>query len=137
MPVYNLFSVTTTDTSFPRRALLAILFLGFMGSGTELVLLEHFQDISQLIPLALIGLAIGTVAWTAISPGRSALRWFQIAMLLCAISGPVGVALHYRGNMEFQLESDPSAGGLALFMKVMHAKAPPALAPGAMLQLGL
>jgi hypothetical protein len=121
----------------PRRALLAILLLGFLGSGTELVLLEHFQDITQLVPLALIVLGFMSVVWTALDPGRTALRGLQVVMLLCAVSGPVGMAFHYKGNMEYQLESNPSAGGLELFMKVMHAKAPPALAPGAMLQLGL
>jgi hypothetical protein len=135
--VYNPFSVTSTDTSFPRRALLAILLLGFAGSGAELALLEHYQDLSQLIPLAIIALALGTVLWIAFSPGRTALQWFRVVMLLCAVSGPVGIALHYRGNQEFQLEVDPSVGGLELVMKILRAKAPPALAPGAMMQLGL
>jgi hypothetical protein len=116
---------------------LGILVLGFLGSGTELALLEHFQDLSQLIPLAIIALGLVTVIWTAVSPGRAALRWFQVIMLLCVISGPVGMAMHYSGNQEFQLEADPSAAGFELFMKVMRAKAPPALAPGVMLQLGL
>jgi hypothetical protein len=39
--------------------------------------------------------------------------------------------------MEFQLEMDPTLGGMALLLKVMHAKAPPALAPGNMVLLGL
>ncbi|HEX4996752.1 MAG TPA: hypothetical protein VFY29_00905 [Terriglobia bacterium] len=129
--------MTSTDTSFPRRALLAVLLVGFLGSGAELILLEHYQDLPQLIPLALILLGLGTVIWNLLSPGRPALRWLRIVMVLCAVSGLAGVALHYRGNMEFQLEADPSAGGMELFMKIMRAKAPPALAPGAMLQLGL
>ena len=49
----------------------------------------------------------------------------------------VGVVLHFRGNMSFQLDMDPAMAGWDLFSKVMHAKAPPALAPGAMVQLGL
>ena len=48
-----------------------------------------------------------------------------------------GVVLHFRGNMSFQLDMDPAIAGWDLFTKVMHAKAPPALAPGAMVQLGL
>jgi hypothetical protein len=39
--------------------------------------------------------------------------------------------------MEFQRESDPSIGGLALVRKVMLAHSPPALAPGSMILLGL
>jgi len=45
--------------------------------------------------------------------------------------------LHYRGSMEFQLEVNPELAGLELFLKVVRAKAPPALGPGAMIQLGL
>jgi hypothetical protein len=38
---------------------------------------------------------------------------------------------------EFQLEIDPSLPRWELFKKVMRAQAPPALAPGVMMQLGL
>jgi hypothetical protein len=48
-----------------------------------------------------------------------------------------GVYLHYLGNREFQLELDPSLSGLSLLGKVLHAKAPPALAPGHMSLMGL
>ena len=58
-------------------------------------------------------------------------------MALFVASGFVGVALHFEGNAEFQREIDPSINGLDLFWKVMRAKAPPALAPGAMVELGL
>jgi hypothetical protein len=47
------------------------------------------------------------------------------------------VVLHYRANVEFQREVDPSIAGRALLVKAMKAKAPPALAPGTMTQLGL
>jgi hypothetical protein len=47
------------------------------------------------------------------------------------------VVLHFRGNMAFQLDIDPSLSGWALADKVLRAKAPPTMAPGAMAQLGL
>jgi hypothetical protein len=40
-------------------------------------------------------------------------------------------------NVEFQRDIDPSMGELALMRKAIRAKSPPALAPGAMIQLGL
>jgi hypothetical protein len=49
----------------------------------------------------------------------------------------VGTYLHFQVNMEFQLEMDPALSGLALYRKAILAKTPPALAPGAMIQLGL
>jgi hypothetical protein len=58
-------------------------------------------------------------------------------MLLFLISGVVGMYLHFEVNMEFQLEMDPALSGTALFRKAILAKTPPALAPGAMIQLGL
>jgi hypothetical protein len=45
--------------------------------------------------------------------------------------------LHFEVNMEFQREMDPALAGMALFQKAILAKSPPALAPGAMIQLGL
>ena len=58
-------------------------------------------------------------------------------MFLLMVIGATGAILHYRANMEFQLEMDPTLGGMALLLKVLHAKAPPALAPGNMALLGL
>jgi hypothetical protein len=58
-------------------------------------------------------------------------------MVLFVISGGVGMLLHYQATTEFQLEMDPALTGWALFRKAIVAKAPPALAPGAMTQLGL
>ncbi len=58
-------------------------------------------------------------------------------MLLLMLSGASGSVLHFRANMEFKREMDPSLSGMALFSSVLQAKAPPALAPGNMALLGL
>jgi hypothetical protein len=58
-------------------------------------------------------------------------------MLLMIISGAVGMYLHLQANMEFQLEMDATLTGWALLKKSVVAKSPPAMAPGAMMQLGL
>jgi hypothetical protein len=58
-------------------------------------------------------------------------------MALCVASGLLGMVLHYRANVEFQREIDPSLAGTRLFWKVVRAKAPPSLAPGVMAELGL
>jgi len=77
------------------------------------------------------------MAWWALSRRALAVRAVQAAMAVVIITGAAGVVFHYRANMEFQLELDPSLGGFALMMKVLEAKAPPALAPGNMALLGL
>jgi hypothetical protein len=61
----------------------------------------------------------------------------RVTMALFICSGFVGMGLHYIGNNEFQLEIDPSLHGWRLFVKSITSKAPPALAPAAMIQMGL
>jgi hypothetical protein len=120
-----------------RRILLAIFLLGLLGTATELVLLEHFEDRLQLIPLILLALGLAAVIWHVIHRGRASVRVLQVLMILFVIGGLTGLVLHYRGSMEFQLEVNPALSGLELFLKAIKAKAPPALGPGAMIHLGL
>jgi hypothetical protein len=120
-----------------RRLLLVILVIGMVGTAVELVLLDHYEDTGQLIPLTLLGLGLGAVSWQAATDRPWSLRALQIVMVLFVGSGLLGVLMHYQANVEFQREVDPSVQGLALFRKVLQAKAPPALAPGVMVQLGL
>lgn len=124
-----------TDTA--RRLLLGIFLIGVGGIAVELILLGHYEELNQLIPLALSGLAILSLAAAAFRPTPVGVRVFRVVMLMLVISGFVGTWLHYQATTEFQLEMDPSLTGLALFRKAIVAKAPPALAPGAMIQLGL
>ena len=120
-----------------RRVLLAVFLVGTAGAGADLFLLEHFEDKLQLIPPALLGLAVIVLAWHIIHRGPASVRVFQVLMLLFVIAGFVGLVLHYQGSAEFQLEVNPDLSGLELFMKAIRAKAPPALGPGAMINLGL
>ena len=120
-----------------RRILLAILLIGLAGMATELIVLEHDEEATQLIPLVLIGLAFIAIAWHATRQSTASLAAFQITMVLIIAAGFLGVYLHYQANVEFQLEVDPSIAGRALFWKAIAAKTPPPLAPGSMAQLGL
>ena len=124
-------------TDSARRILLAILLLGVLGIVAELLLLSHTEDAVQWIP---IGLGLATLLLSllvTLRPTSATVRLFQLVMLLMIASGAVGAYLHLEANMEFQLEMDPALTGFALFRKSIVAKAPPALAPGAMAQLGL
>ena len=131
-------SLSTRDTlSRLRRILLAVFLVGLIGTGTDLVLLEHYEDQLQFIPLILLGLGLVVLAWHVIHRGRASVRALQLFMFLFVIAGLVGLVLHYVGSMEFQLEVNPDLSGLELFLKAIRAKAPPALGPGAMIYLGL
>lgn len=120
-----------------RRALALLLMLGLLGSLLELMLFRHHEDAVQVIPLALIGLALVASGALSFRPGRGTIRAFRLAMGLLIAGGLLGVGLHLRANLEFQTEIDPTLRGWALVSKALHAKAPPALAPGILAQLGL
>jgi hypothetical protein len=118
-----------------RRMLAAIFIVGSIGTGAELILLEHTEGVWQNVPLALIGIACLVVAVLAIKPATSGLRLFQLTMWLFIASGVAGVLLHYQGNVEFELELNPEASGWHLFLESLKG-ATPALAPGTMTLLG-
>ena len=103
----------------------------------ELLLVGHYEDANQLIPLAVAALGLTAVIWVALSGRIVALRTLQFVMLLYAGSGVIGVTLHYKANVTLQHEADPNLQGFALVKKVIRSAAPPALAPGLMVQLAL
>jgi hypothetical protein len=120
-----------------RGMLLLVLVLGLIGLGTELLFLAHYESAVQLIPLGLVGAALPMIGWHRMSGGPASVRALQVTMALFVLAGVLGIGFHYAANVEFQREMDPSIHGMALFWKAMAAKTPPALAPGAMTQLGL
>lgn len=120
-----------------RRLLIGLLCLGLCGTTLELWLIGHHEDFWQWIPLAVMAVSTLSAGWVVVTWSRASTLVFRVMMTLLMISGVVGAVLHYRANMEFQLEMDPSLGGLALMAEILHAKAPPALAPGNMVLLAL
>lgn len=120
-----------------RQWLVWILLFGLVGTEIELLLLEHYDGASQYIPLVLIAAALGAVVWHMSRPGPLSLRTLVVLMSLFLVAGAIGVGLHFKGAAEFQYETDPAIGRWELVKKVMRSKAPPVLAPGVMLQLGL
>lgn len=123
-------------TARVRRWLLAVLVFGLAGTLVELLLLAHYEEIWQLSPLLLIGVALGGIVWHQVRPGPGSVRLLQIVMILFVLSGAAGSVLHMRGAAQFQLEIDPSMPRRELVRKVLAAQSPPALAPGVMIQLG-
>jgi tellurite resistance protein TehA-like permease len=119
-----------------RPILFLTLLVGLLGTAVELLLLEHVEDVWQLIPIALIVVSLIVLFWHTRRATGTTLRAFRITMALFVLSGLLGVWLHYRGNVEFELEMYPSMSGLALFREAMMG-ATPSLAPGTMIQLGL
>ena len=120
-----------------RRWILGVLVLGLLGTVTELILLGHYEQPLQFVPLVLIGLAFVALAWNGLQDSPASRHALVIVMILFVLAGFAGAAAHFIGSAEFQLELDRSMSTWDLVVKVMRAKAPPVLAPGMMLQLGL
>ena len=74
-----------------RRILLGILLIGLAGLATELLLLEHDESATQVIPLALIALAFVVIAWQAARESEASLMALQITMVLFIAAGLLGL----------------------------------------------
>jgi hypothetical protein len=120
-----------------RRLLLGILVVVLVGTAADLLLLEHYEGAWQLPPLIMISLGLMAVVWVATKRSARSVTALRVLMVLFIATGCLGMMMHYQGNWEFQREVDPTAGGWDVFVKVMRAKAPPALAPAVMIQMGL
>jgi len=120
-----------------RLWILGVLVLGLLGTVVELVLLSHYEQPVQLVPVVLIVLALIVLAWHVMGHSAASLRVLMGLMILFVFASFAGFAAHFYGSAEFQLDLEPSLSTWELLEKVMRAKAPPLLAPGMMLQLGL
>ena len=77
--------------SIPRLLLLIILALGLAGTGVELLLLGHTEDVWQWVPLVLLAAGLIIIGIWVRRRRRWSLRAFQATMLLCVVAGPVGM----------------------------------------------
>jgi hypothetical protein len=130
-------SVGADHVELLRRWILGVLVLGLVGTVTELILLGHYEQPLQLVPVILIVMAVAALVWHAIRHDAASLNALLIVMALFVLASFVGFVAHFHGSAEFQLDLNPSMSALELVEKVLHAKAPPLLAPGMMMQLGL
>lgn len=120
-----------------RRLALALLIFGEAGVLLELWLLGHYEDAWQWTPLALISAGLLASAWMiAGRPGPVSFRVFGWLMGGHVAAGGVGLFLHLKANVEFELELHPDNTGWPLVQETLTG-AIPALAPGTMFQLGL
>jgi hypothetical protein len=120
-----------------RHLILVLLTVAMIGTAADLMLLDHHEEFWQIVPLGVIALGVVSVVLSAIKGGPGAITMMRVTMALFICSGFLGMGLHYIGNSEFQLEMDPTLHGWSLFIKAITSKAPPALAPAAMIQMGL
>ncbi len=126
----------TNTTHRMRLKILALLVLGSLGLGAELVLMEHDEGWRQALPLWALGAAVVALVGYAFAGRGMACNVMRCAMLGLIICGLAGVYLHYVSNEEFQRELNPSLRGWGLMLATMRSHSPPSLAPAALLLLG-
>ena len=119
-----------------RDFVLWLFVAGAAASAIDLVVLGHFEDARQRVPLVLLPAGLLVVAWHRIRPGYPGARLLQATMALFIASGVLGLWFHYSGNLAFELELHPSLAGWELLRETLSG-ATPTLAPALMVQLGL
>jgi hypothetical protein len=107
-------AATTTVAAPLRRLLMAIFLLSLFAVAAELVLLDHYEDAWQFVPLGLFSLSLVVLLCHAILRRSAVVRAFQITMILFVISGVAGMLLHSQTKAEFAREIDPSLSGMTL-----------------------
>lgn len=117
--------------------ILTVLTFGMAGLLAELMLIAHYEDATQWIPIALLGAGLCVVAADFVLARSWTQLLIQLTMVLVIAAGILGVYFHYRGSREFQLEMDSQMRGATLVWHVLRAKSPPTLAPGSMIQIGV
>jgi len=120
-----------------RRLLVWVLLFGIIGTTVDLVLLAHYEDALQLIPLVVLAAGLAAVVGHLVQPRSWTVRALQVMMSLFVAAGVTGIGLHFDGASGFQLEIDPSLEWWPLVKKVARSQSPPLLAPAGMVQLGL
>ncbi len=119
-----------------RRAVLAVLLFGSLGTLAELLLIGHYEDTWQFAPLGLLGGVILVTGAYLRRPGEGLRRVVAGVMWVCIVCGLAGNWLHYKGNVEFEREMYPDRAGFELARESLTG-ATPVLAPGTMTVIGL
>lgn len=119
-----------------RRLALYLLLFGMTGMAAESLLPGHSEDPWQWTPIALLGVGLILGGAVRLRPNRITVGGLRTLVLGYLIAAGVGLYLHLKSNVEFELQLHPSMAGLELITETLRG-AMPALAPGAMAQLGL
>ncbi len=119
-----------------RRAVLAVLLFGSLGTLAELLLVGHYEDAWQFAPLGLLGAVILVTGAYLKRPSETLRRGVAAVMWVCIVCGLAGNWLHYKGNVEFEREMYPDRAGFELFRESLSG-ATPVLAPHTMTVIGL
>jgi len=119
-----------------RKILLVMLVASLLGTAAELVTIGHVKPIVQLLPILVLGLSTGAIAAYGISKSGKAIRVLQSAMVLCIVSGFLGIFVHIGVSASEAKSKDKTLEGMKLVRVAITGVAPP-LAPAILIQIGL
>jgi hypothetical protein len=120
-----------------RRIVVALVALGLLGITAELLLIEHVETVSQLVPVVVMPVAAALLVPVALGVEPRSAMALRLALAAVVAAGLFGVALHLYESWEFQAEIDPSIGPAQQAWAALRAQSPPSLAPGQIALLGL
>ena len=112
-----------------RQFLLMISAGVFIMTATELFFLSHWSETIQLLPFALSGLGLVTLALAYFRPNPTTVKVLQWSMVLIGLCSLIGIYEHMSNNLGFQLEIQPNATTWELIRATLEG-ANPVLAPG-------
>jgi hypothetical protein len=101
----------------------------FAGTVAELLMAKHFDGPVQLIPSALCGVALLTLAIWWQRPGAATVTALRVLMVVIALGGLLGVYQHVAGNLGFVRETRPTADAGTALVGTLTGR-DPLLAPG-------
>ena len=112
-----------------RRFLLCLSVLLLGGTVVELLLVNHKEDVVQLIPFFLCGLGVIATLLVLVRPRRGTLLVLRVCMGLVICGSIFGIYEHFANNVAFQREIKPNTPMSEALMSAI-AGANPLLAPG-------
>ena len=112
-----------------RHFLLVIAVAVFVMTVTELIFLSHWSETIQLLPFALSGWGLITLALAYFHPTPGTIRLLRWSMIVIGLCSLIGIYEHMENNLGFQMEIQPNATFPELALATVEG-ATPVLAPG-------
>ncbi|MGE0227147.1 MAG: hypothetical protein AB7I38_01485 [Dehalococcoidia bacterium] len=128
-----------------RRALLALVGLGLLGTAVELVLERHWDGVEQLIPWPFLAAGVVSFALLVARPGRGTVQLARVLAAALFVGASIGVWRHVAANydagfLDFRYADRwPVMSGIDRWWHAATKTVGPApvLAPGVLAQVGL
>lgn len=119
-----------------RHFLIWVVGFIFIGTVIELLLLEHYVETPQFIPYILCGFGLISLVIARLKSTHQTIIMLRWVMAAVALGGLLGIFFHFKGNMAFAREINPTFSfGEALWPAIKGGN--PALAPGILFLAGI